>query len=108
MLEVDDIIAQNSTTAIEPSTTVEEATPPISGGLNTENKNIDENIKNQAFIHENMEGIVDREEVFEQNIKDTEIYLNDATNLETVTDGSEKEGDIELNDKKDNTLLTQS
>lgn len=47
-----------------------------------------------------MEGIVDREEVFEQNIKDTEIYLNDATDLETVTDGSEKEGDIELNDKK--------
>ena len=53
-----------------------------------------------------MEGIVDREEVFEQNIKDTEIYLNDAINLETVTDGSEKEGDIELNDKKNNTLLT--
>jgi hypothetical protein len=46
MLEVDDIIAQNSTTAIEPSTTVQEATPPISGGLNIENKNIDENIKN--------------------------------------------------------------
>ena len=46
MLEVDDIIAQNSTTAIEPSTTVEEATPSISGGLNIENKNIDENIKN--------------------------------------------------------------
>ena len=53
-----------------------------------------------------MEGIVDREKVFEQNIKDTEIYLNDATNLETVTDGSEKEGDIELNDKKNNVLLT--
>jgi hypothetical protein len=53
-----------------------------------------------------MEGIVDREEVFEQNIKDTEIYLNDATNLATVTDGSEKEGDIELNDKKNNVLLT--